>query len=243
MAVGEQDELPKATQREAELQRQIGDLQGQVTGLRRTQEETNPELSSEFQILKEKLNEHSKQLEQSTEKLSQLESKNPTLRDENQALNTVSNKKPRFRTQILPMPTLETPNSGTAGLVCQIKQPLKPLVVSLGHPKPFVSLNDPSVLNPHGSSPYHQIRLSVHSLGFFNCYLCLQERPAPRRRPLQGADQIPVQDHGRRLISSLDAGKLGGRRRQQRQSATKARSQDSQTRLNRARRETLSKTR
>ncbi|KAF3514199.1 hypothetical protein F2Q69_00007733 [Brassica cretica] len=121
-------------------------------------------------------------------------------------------------------------------------RPLKPLVVSLGHPKPFVSLNDPSVLNPYGSSPYHQIRLNVHSLGFFNCYLCLQEWPAPRRRPLQGADQIPVQDHGRRLISSLDAGKMGGRRRQQLQSATKARSQDDQTRLNRARRETLSKT-
>ncbi|KAF2569129.1 hypothetical protein F2Q68_00025821 [Brassica cretica] len=74
---------------------------------------TNPELSSEFQILKEKLNEHSKKLEQSAEKLSQLESKNLTLRDENQALNAASNKKRRFRTQVRPMPTLETPNSGT----------------------------------------------------------------------------------------------------------------------------------
>ncbi|KAF3606255.1 hypothetical protein DY000_02049181 [Brassica cretica] len=107
------DELPEATQREAELQRQIDDLQGQVTGLHRTREETNPELSLEFQTLKEKLNEHSKQLEQSTEKLSQLESENLTLRDENQALNTASNKKRRFRTQIPPMPTLETPNSET----------------------------------------------------------------------------------------------------------------------------------
>nr|VDC76418.1 unnamed protein product [Brassica rapa] len=79
MAVNEQDELPKATQREAELQRQIDDLQGQVTGLHRTREETNPELSSEFQILKEKLNEHSNHLEQSAEKLSQLESENLTL--------------------------------------------------------------------------------------------------------------------------------------------------------------------
>ncbi|KAF2610450.1 hypothetical protein F2Q70_00011739 [Brassica cretica] len=62
--------------------------------------------------LKEKVDEHSKQLEQSAEKLSQLESENITLRDENQALNTASNKKRRFRTQIRPMPALETPNSG-----------------------------------------------------------------------------------------------------------------------------------
>ncbi|KAF3572529.1 hypothetical protein F2Q69_00059550 [Brassica cretica] len=79
MAVDEHYELPEATQREAELQRQIDDMQGQVTGLHQTREETNPELSSEFQILKEKLNEHSKQLEQSAEKLSQLESENLTL--------------------------------------------------------------------------------------------------------------------------------------------------------------------
>ncbi|KAF3542946.1 hypothetical protein DY000_02006582 [Brassica cretica] len=55
--------------------------------------EANPELSSEVQSLKEKLNEHSKQLEQSTEKLSQLELENLNLCDENQALNTASNKK------------------------------------------------------------------------------------------------------------------------------------------------------
>nr|VDD31349.1 unnamed protein product [Brassica oleracea] len=113
MAVDEHDELPQATQREVELQRQIDDLQGQVTGLHRTREETNPELSSEFPILKEKLNEHSKQLEQSAEKLSQLKSENLTLRDENQALNAAGNKKRQFRTQVCPMPTLETPNSGT----------------------------------------------------------------------------------------------------------------------------------
>ena len=112
MAVDEHDELPEATQREAELHRQIDDLQGQVTGLHRTREETNPELSSEFQILKEKLNEHSKQLEQSAEKLSQLELENLTLRDENQALNAASNKKRRSRTQVRPMLTLETLNSG-----------------------------------------------------------------------------------------------------------------------------------
>ena len=63
--------------------------------------------------MKEKLDEHSKLLEQSAEKLSQLESENLNLQGENQALNTASNKKRRFRTQIHPMPTLETANSGT----------------------------------------------------------------------------------------------------------------------------------
>ncbi|KAF3553790.1 hypothetical protein F2Q69_00012853 [Brassica cretica] len=63
--------------------------------------------------LKEKLNEHSKQREQSAEKLSQLESENLNLRDENKALNTASNKKSRFRAQVCPMSTLEIPNSGT----------------------------------------------------------------------------------------------------------------------------------
>ena len=56
MAVDEQNELLEATQREAELQRQIDGLQSQVTELHKTREETNPELSSEFQSLKEKLN-------------------------------------------------------------------------------------------------------------------------------------------------------------------------------------------
>ncbi|KAF3604382.1 hypothetical protein F2Q69_00037726 [Brassica cretica] len=78
MAVDEHDELPEATQREAELQRQIDDLQGQ-----------------------------------SAEKISQLESENLTIKDENQALNAARNKKHRFRTQVRPMPPLETPNSGT----------------------------------------------------------------------------------------------------------------------------------
>ncbi|KAF3536467.1 hypothetical protein F2Q69_00022929 [Brassica cretica] len=93
MAVDEQDELPKATQREAELQRKIDGLQSHVTKLHKTRKETNPELSSELQSLKEKLNEHSKQLEQSAEMLSQRESENLNLYDENQALNTASNKK------------------------------------------------------------------------------------------------------------------------------------------------------
>ena len=80
--------------------------------MHKTRDETNPELSSEFQSLKQKLNEHSKQLEQSADKLSQLKSENLNLRDENQALNTASNKKYRFRAQVRPMLTLETPNSG-----------------------------------------------------------------------------------------------------------------------------------
>ncbi|KAF2620442.1 hypothetical protein F2Q68_00039148 [Brassica cretica] len=113
MAVDEQNELPEATQREPELQRQLDSLQSQVIELHKTREEINPELSSEVQSLKEKCNEQSKRLEQSAEKLSQLESENLNLRDENQALSTESNKKRRFRAQIRPMRTLETPNSGT----------------------------------------------------------------------------------------------------------------------------------
>ncbi|KAF3606561.1 hypothetical protein DY000_02048782 [Brassica cretica] len=88
MAVDEHDELPKATQRER----------------LNSKDKSN--------TCKEKLDEHSKQLEQSAEKLSQLESENLTLRDDNQALNAAGNKKRRFRTQVRPMPPLETPNSG-----------------------------------------------------------------------------------------------------------------------------------
>ncbi|KAF3505884.1 hypothetical protein F2Q69_00007089 [Brassica cretica] len=115
MAVEEQTELPEATLREAKLQRQLDGIQSQVTELNRSRLEVaeNPELSSEVQSLKEKLDEHSKQLEQSSEKLSELKSENLALRDKNQAVNTASNKKRRFRAQIQPMPTLETPNSGT----------------------------------------------------------------------------------------------------------------------------------
>ncbi|KAF2596596.1 hypothetical protein F2Q68_00010306 [Brassica cretica] len=65
----------------------------------------------EVQSLKKKLDEYSKQLEESAEKLNQLESENLTLRDKNQALNTTSNKKRHFRTQVRTNPTLKTPNS------------------------------------------------------------------------------------------------------------------------------------
>lgn len=64
-----------------------------------------------MQSLKEKLDEHSKYMEQSAEKLGRLESENLTLRVKNQALNTISNKKRRFRVKIRSMPDLETPNS------------------------------------------------------------------------------------------------------------------------------------
>ena len=47
IAVDEQNELPEATQREAELQRRLDGLQSQVTELHKAREETNPELSSE----------------------------------------------------------------------------------------------------------------------------------------------------------------------------------------------------
>ncbi|KAF2591043.1 hypothetical protein F2Q70_00039260 [Brassica cretica] len=94
MAVDEQNELHEATQREAELQRQLDGLQSQVTELHRAREEImeNPELSSEVRSLKENLYEHSKELEQSAEKLHQLESENLVLLDENQAFNMTSNK-------------------------------------------------------------------------------------------------------------------------------------------------------
>ncbi|KAF2572595.1 hypothetical protein F2Q70_00003596 [Brassica cretica] len=77
MAVDEQDNPSESTSREAELQRQLDGLQSQVTDLHKAREATkNLELSSEVQRLKEKLDEHSKQLEQSAEKLTQLESEN-----------------------------------------------------------------------------------------------------------------------------------------------------------------------
>ena len=112
MAVDEKDNLPESTPREAELQRKLDGLQSQVTDLHKAKEAIeNPELSSEVQSLKEKVDEHSNQLEQSVEKLTQLESENLALRDKNQALNTASNKKRRFRMQVRSMTSLDTPNS------------------------------------------------------------------------------------------------------------------------------------
>uniref|UniRef100_A0A0D3BVK7 Uncharacterized protein n=1 Tax=Brassica oleracea var. oleracea TaxID=109376 RepID=A0A0D3BVK7_BRAOL len=62
MTVGEHDgESPEASQRTAELPKQIDSPQGQITDIHRTQGTTgeNSNLSSEVQSLKEKLDEHS----------------------------------------------------------------------------------------------------------------------------------------------------------------------------------------
>ncbi|KAG5411003.1 hypothetical protein IGI04_007322 [Brassica rapa subsp. trilocularis] len=114
MAVDEHGEPTEAAQTTAELQKQIDGLQGQITDMHRARETTgeNPDLSSEVQNLKEKLDEHSKQLEQSAEKLSKLQSENTVLRDQNQALNATGNKKRHFNTRIRPMGNLNTPNFG-----------------------------------------------------------------------------------------------------------------------------------
>ncbi|KAH0867139.1 hypothetical protein HID58_074161, partial [Brassica napus] len=111
MAVDEQDNPSESTPREAELQRQLDGLQSQAR-----EATENLVLSSVVQCLEEKLDEHSKQLEQSAEKLTQLESENLVLRDKNQALNIASNKKCLFRTQVRSIPSLDTPNTagGTA---------------------------------------------------------------------------------------------------------------------------------
>ncbi|KAL0716143.1 hypothetical protein Bca4012_065465 [Brassica carinata] len=108
------NDLLEATPRQVELQRQLDGLQNKATELHKAREGATdgPELSSEVQSLKEKLEEHSKYLEQSAEKLGRLESENLALRDENQALNMASNKKRHFRARIRSMPDLETPSSG-----------------------------------------------------------------------------------------------------------------------------------
>ncbi|KAH0868015.1 hypothetical protein HID58_075037 [Brassica napus] len=84
MEVDEHGEPTEAAQTTAELQKQIDGLQGQITDMHRAWETTgeNSGLSSEVQNLKEKLDKHSKQLEQSAEKLSQLQSENTVLRDQ-----------------------------------------------------------------------------------------------------------------------------------------------------------------
>ena len=115
MTVGEHDgESPEASQRTAELPKQIDSPQGQITDIHRTQGTTgeNSNLSSEVQSLKEKLDEHSKPLELSAEKLSQLQSENTALRDQNQTLNVAGNKKRRFNTRVQPMGNLNTPSTG-----------------------------------------------------------------------------------------------------------------------------------
>ncbi|KAF2577198.1 hypothetical protein F2Q70_00011505 [Brassica cretica] len=114
MTVDEHNEPSDDAQRVAELQKQVDGMQSQITEMNRTQEATeeNPNLSSEVQSLKEKLDEYPKQLEQSAENLSQLQSENTVLRDQNQARSMAGNKKRRFNTQVRPMRNINTPNSG-----------------------------------------------------------------------------------------------------------------------------------
>ena len=85
MTVDEHNEPSDDAQSVDELQKQPDGMQSQITEMNRNQEPTEekPNLSLEVQSLKEKLDEHSKQLEQSTEKLSQLESKSTVLQDQN----------------------------------------------------------------------------------------------------------------------------------------------------------------
>lgn len=108
MTANKQDERLSTTPREIELQNQIDSLQGLVTELHKARDATadNLELISEVQVLKDTLGEQSKLLEQSVEKLPQLEAEKLALREENQALNTTSNKRQRFQTQIRPMQPL-----------------------------------------------------------------------------------------------------------------------------------------
>ncbi|KAF2542289.1 hypothetical protein F2Q68_00032635 [Brassica cretica] len=110
VAVGEQGEPTEAAQTIAEFQKHIDSLQSQMTDMHQAQETAgeNSDLSSEVQGLKEKLDEHSKQLEQSAEKLTQLQSANTVLRNQNQALNVTCNKKRRFNTKVRPMGNLNT---------------------------------------------------------------------------------------------------------------------------------------
>ena len=114
VAVDEHGEPAEASQTTVELQKQIDGLQGQITDMHRARETTgeNPDLSSDVQGLKEKLDEHSKQLEQSAGKLSQLQSANTALWDQNQALNTAGNKKRCFNTRVRPMGNLNMPITG-----------------------------------------------------------------------------------------------------------------------------------
>ncbi|KAF3485580.1 hypothetical protein F2Q69_00052903 [Brassica cretica] len=74
MTTNEQEKQFPASPREVELKNQISPLQSQVTELNKAQDATveNPELLTEVQVLKNTLGEHSKLIEQSTEKLSQL---------------------------------------------------------------------------------------------------------------------------------------------------------------------------
>lgn len=114
MAIEDTEEHVQATQRENKLRAQLEVLRNQVTELIKAKQTAteSPELLSEVQNLKETLGEHSKQLELSAEKLSQLEAENLVPEDENQALHTTAGKRRRFRTHVRPMQPLDTPIDG-----------------------------------------------------------------------------------------------------------------------------------
>ena len=83
IAIEDTEERVHANQREDESRAQLDVLQHQVSELIKARDTAtqSPELLSEVQSLKETIEAHSKQLEQSTEKLSQLEAENLILRD------------------------------------------------------------------------------------------------------------------------------------------------------------------
>ncbi|KAL0702587.1 hypothetical protein Bca4012_058709 [Brassica carinata] len=113
MALEDHDYQSEATPREIELLNQLDNLQSLITELHKSREATvdNPELLQEVQTLKGKLDEHSKQLQQSAEKLGALEAENLALQDKNQARGEAGNKRRRFRTRVRPMPPLDTPTN------------------------------------------------------------------------------------------------------------------------------------
>lgn len=79
-----------------------------------TQENSKPPtdnhvIISEIQTLKEKMEEYSKQLNQSVQKLLQLKPNNLILREENSALSIAGKKQRRFQTQFQHMQPLGTP--------------------------------------------------------------------------------------------------------------------------------------
>ncbi|KAF2552901.1 hypothetical protein F2Q68_00034494 [Brassica cretica] len=101
MAIEDTDEHVKATPREIDLHAQLDALHNQVTELLKAWETITegPKLLSEVQNLKATLGTHSKQLEQSAEKLSQIEVEYLVIRDENEALDTTGKKRCIFQTQ------------------------------------------------------------------------------------------------------------------------------------------------
>ena len=68
-------------------------------------------LLQEVQTPKDQLGEHSKQLQQSAEKLDAMEAENLVLQQENQTLGATGNKRKQFRAKVRPMASLSTPRN------------------------------------------------------------------------------------------------------------------------------------